>query len=177
MLSMMSVHCLERSQQHFRRSSLVEREHCISGYGMQMLNSLNLLHYLTIRILIIGTILMGTCCERTQLTFARVNTGIGIRYIISVTPVYQSESVHQLKGWQVCCQTTTMLFGLTLTCWVVIVSSLLAFLLLRHSYQERSDDWFRKLALSSSDCRGWLVRTRSCRRILPISHNTSRFCL
>lgn len=62
-------------------------------------------------ILIIGTVLMGSCYERVQMMFARVITGIGIGAITSVTPVYQSEiSAATQRGWQVCCQLTTMLF-------------------------------------------------------------------
>ena len=46
-------------------------------------------------------------------------TGVGIGYITSVTPVYQSEiSKAAQRGWQVCCQLTTMLGGLMLAYWV-----------------------------------------------------------
>ncbi|KAH9926349.1 general substrate transporter [Amylocystis lapponica] len=70
-------------------------------------------------ILIIGTILMGVAFERIQFMVARVVTGIGIGYITSVTPVYQSEiSLPQHRGWQVCCQLTSMLGGLMLAYWI-----------------------------------------------------------
>lgn len=70
-------------------------------------------------ILIIGTILMGSAYERVQFMIARIITGVGIGYITSVTPVYQSEiSKAAQRGWQVCCQLTTMLFGLMLAYWV-----------------------------------------------------------
>ena len=70
-------------------------------------------------ILAIGTILMGSCYERIQMMVARVVTGMGIGYITSVAPVYQSEiSPAAQRGWQVCCQLTTMLFGLMLAYWV-----------------------------------------------------------
>ena len=70
-------------------------------------------------ILIIGTILMGSAFGRAQFMAARILTGIGIGYITSVTPVYQSEvSKAAQRGWQVCCQLTTMLFGLMLAYWV-----------------------------------------------------------
>lgn len=70
-------------------------------------------------ILIVGTVLMGSAYERIQFMFARVITGIGIGYITSVTPVYQSEISHaKQRGWQVCCQLTTMLFGLMLAYWI-----------------------------------------------------------
>jgi len=70
-------------------------------------------------ILIIGTVIMGSAFGRVQFMIARVLTGIGIGYITSVTPVYQSEiSKAAQRGWQVCCQLTTMLFGLMLAYWI-----------------------------------------------------------
>ena len=70
-------------------------------------------------IVIIGAVIMGSALERIQFMFARVITGIGIGYITSVTPVYQSEiSAAAQRGWQVCCQLTTMLFGLMLAYWI-----------------------------------------------------------
>ncbi|CCM05234.1 uncharacterized protein FIBRA_07444 [Fibroporia radiculosa] len=70
-------------------------------------------------ILLIGTILMGSCVERIQMMIARIITGIGIGYITSVTPVYQSEiTLPEHRGWQVCCQLTSMLFGLMLAYWI-----------------------------------------------------------
>ncbi|KZT67898.1 hypothetical protein DAEQUDRAFT_672534 [Daedalea quercina L-15889] len=70
-------------------------------------------------ILLVGVILMGTSYERIQMMFARVITGIGIGYITSVTPVYQSEiTPPQHRGWQLCCQLTSMIGGIVLTYWV-----------------------------------------------------------
>ncbi|KAM0804459.1 general substrate transporter [Usnea florida] len=70
-------------------------------------------------VLIIGTALMTTCFERVQMMFGRVLTGLGIGFITSVTPVYQSEiSPAAQRGWQVCCQLSTMLFGLMLAYWI-----------------------------------------------------------
>lgn len=87
-------------------------------------------------ILIIGSILMATCFERIQMMFGRILTGLGIGFITSgkqndnlfhsfladtevVTPVYQSEiSPAAQRGWQVCCQLSTMLFGLMLAYWI-----------------------------------------------------------
>lgn len=64
-------------------------------------------------ILSVGTIIMGTSFERIQFMVARVITGMGIGFITSVTPVYQSEiSPAAQRGWQVCSQLSTMLFGL-----------------------------------------------------------------
>lgn len=62
---------------------------------------------------------MGTSFERSQMMVARVVTGIGIGYITSVTPVYQSEiSAAAQRGWHVCAQLSTMLFGLFLAYWI-----------------------------------------------------------
>ena len=70
-------------------------------------------------VLIVGTLLMAACYERIQMMFGRVFTGLGIGFITSVTPVYQSEiSSAKQRGWQVCCQLTTMLFGLMLAYWI-----------------------------------------------------------
>lgn len=70
-------------------------------------------------IVIVGAVLMGTSFERIQMMVSRVVTGIGIGYITSVTPVYQSEiSVAAQRGWHVCAQLTTMLFGLMMAYWI-----------------------------------------------------------
>lgn len=70
-------------------------------------------------ILLVGGVIMGSSFERIQFMVARVITGVGIGYITSVTPVYQSEiSSTEQRGWQVCCQLSTMLFGLMLAYWV-----------------------------------------------------------
>jgi MFS family permease len=70
-------------------------------------------------ILLVGAIIMGLVFERIQFMVARVITGVGIGYITSVTPVYQSESsASSQRGWQVCCQLTIMLFGLILAYWI-----------------------------------------------------------
>ena len=62
---------------------------------------------------------MSASFGRIQFMVARVVTGVGIGYITSVTPVYQSEiSTRVQRGWQVCCQLTTMLFGLMLAYWI-----------------------------------------------------------
>ncbi|MCJ1381335.1 hypothetical protein MMC17_004445 [Xylographa soralifera] len=70
-------------------------------------------------ILTVGSIIMGSAFERAQFMVSRIITGIGIGYITSVTPVYQSEiSSAAQRGWQVCCQLTTMLGGLMLAYWI-----------------------------------------------------------
>ena len=70
-------------------------------------------------ILLLGAIIMGSAFGRVQFMVARIITGVGIGYITSVTPVFQSEiSAAAQRGWQVCCQLTTMLFGLMLAYWI-----------------------------------------------------------
>jgi MFS family permease len=65
--------------------------------------------------LLIGSVLMGSSFEQGQFIVGRILTGIGIGIITSVTPVYQSEvSKATHRGWHVCCQLTTLLFGLML---------------------------------------------------------------
>ncbi|OAG42299.1 hypothetical protein AYO21_03467 [Fonsecaea monophora] len=69
--------------------------------------------------LIVGTILMASSYERIQFMVSRICTGIGIGYITSVTPVYQAEiSAAAQRGWQVCCQLSTMLGGLMIAYWI-----------------------------------------------------------
>lgn len=78
------------------------------------------------RTLLFGTFLVfmfGLCMsisrDRIQFGISRTIVGVGIGYITSTTPVYQSEvSRHEQRGWQVCCQLTTMLIGLALAYWV-----------------------------------------------------------
>ncbi len=70
-------------------------------------------------ILIIGTVLMGSAFSRAQFMVARIFTGAGIGYITSVTPVYQSEIAKAAqRGWQVCAQLSTLLFGLMIAYFV-----------------------------------------------------------
>jgi MFS family permease len=70
-------------------------------------------------IVIVGAVLMGSAFERVQFMVGRIVTGVGIGYVTSVTPVYQSEiSAAAQRGWQVCCQLTTLLFGLMLAYWI-----------------------------------------------------------
>jgi len=62
-------------------------------------------------IAIIDAVLMGSAVEQVQFMVARIVT--------CVTPVYQSEiSAAAHRGWRVCCQLTTMLFGLMLAYWI-----------------------------------------------------------
>ena len=53
--------------------------------------------------MIIGAVLMGSAVERVQFMVARIVTGVGIGYVTSVTPVYQSEII---------CRSTEGLAGL-----------------------------------------------------------------
>lgn len=64
-------------------------------------------------LVLIGGILMSTSFTRHEFMASRVIVGVGTGYITSVTPVYQAEiGEHEQRGWQVCCQLTTMLGGL-----------------------------------------------------------------
>ncbi|KAK3936787.1 general substrate transporter [Diplogelasinospora grovesii] len=66
-------------------------------------------------LVVVGGCWMSLAFGRTDFMIARVLVGIGIGYTTSVTPVYQSEiSGSGERGWQVCCQLTTMLGGLLL---------------------------------------------------------------
>lgn len=70
-------------------------------------------------LVMIGGILMSSAFTEAQFIVARIVVGIGIGYCTSSAPVYQSEiSSKQQRGWQVCCQLTTMLGGLMLAYWI-----------------------------------------------------------
>jgi len=70
-------------------------------------------------ILLVGSMIMGCAFERIQFMVGRIITGVGIGFITSVCAVYQAEISSQAqRGWQVCCQLTTMLFGLMLAYWI-----------------------------------------------------------
>ncbi|KAK1751098.1 general substrate transporter [Echria macrotheca] len=63
----------------------------------------------------VGGLGMGLAPDRMWFMATRVVVGVGIGFTTSVTPVYQAEvSAHAQRGWQVCCQLTTMLVGLLL---------------------------------------------------------------
>ncbi|KAJ5757893.1 uncharacterized protein N7511_006587 [Penicillium nucicola] len=67
----------------------------------------------------VGAILMGCCVERIQMIVGRIITGLGIGFLTSVAPVYQSEiCLPTQRGWHLSCQLSTMLFGLMLAYWV-----------------------------------------------------------
>ncbi|MCJ1243679.1 hypothetical protein MMC30_000876 [Trapelia coarctata] len=70
-------------------------------------------------VLTAGSAMMGAAGERVLFMVARVVTGVGVGFITSVTPVYASESgAAAQRGWQVCCQLSTMLVGLMLAYWI-----------------------------------------------------------
>ncbi|CAK7244608.1 MAG: hypothetical protein STHCBS139747_006152 [Sporothrix thermara] len=70
-------------------------------------------------LLIVGCVLMGAAMERIMMMFGRIFTGLGIGYITSVAPVYQSEvCIATQRGWLMCCELTTLLFGLLLAYWI-----------------------------------------------------------
>ncbi|KAL1861349.1 hypothetical protein VTK73DRAFT_7137 [Phialemonium thermophilum] len=70
-------------------------------------------------LLIIGSVLMGAAMERIMMMFGRVFTGLGIGYITSVAPVYQSEVCKPTqRGWMLGCHLSTLLLGLLLAYWI-----------------------------------------------------------
>ncbi|KAJ5353597.1 hypothetical protein N7541_006161 [Penicillium brevicompactum] len=70
-------------------------------------------------LIVIGAILMGCCVERIQFIAGRIVTGLGIGFLTSVAPVYQSEvCLPSQRGWHLSCQLTMMLFGLMLAYWM-----------------------------------------------------------
>lgn len=70
-------------------------------------------------VLTVGAGVMGGARGRAMFMAGRVLTGVGIGYITSVAPVYQAEiGAAAQRGWQVCCQLTTMLVGLMLAYWI-----------------------------------------------------------
>ncbi|KAJ5653462.1 hypothetical protein N7490_000465 [Penicillium lividum] len=70
-------------------------------------------------LIVIGSALMGGCVERVQMMVGRIITGLGIGFLTSVAPVYQSEiCLPSQRGWHLSCQLTTMLFGLMLAYWI-----------------------------------------------------------
>ncbi|CRG88990.1 Sugar transporter STL1 [Talaromyces islandicus] len=67
-------------------------------------------------IVVIGSIFMGTCVERVQMMIGRIVTGVGIGYLMSTAPVYQSEVCSpSQRGWQIGIQVSMMLFGLMIS--------------------------------------------------------------
>ncbi|KAJ5281389.1 hypothetical protein N7478_006761 [Penicillium angulare] len=70
-------------------------------------------------LVVIGSALMGGCVERVLMMVGRTITGLGIGFLTSVAPVYQSEiCLPSQRGWHVSCQLTMMLFGLMLAYWI-----------------------------------------------------------
>ncbi|KAF5008864.1 hypothetical protein FDECE_4888 [Fusarium decemcellulare] len=70
-------------------------------------------------LLIIGSVLMGAAMEQIMMYFGRIFTGLGIGYIVSIAPVYQSEvSEPQHRGWLLACHLSCLLVGLVLAYWI-----------------------------------------------------------
>ncbi|KAJ5403813.1 hypothetical protein N7509_003684 [Penicillium cosmopolitanum] len=70
-------------------------------------------------LIVIGSVLMGASVERVLMIVGRIITGLGIGFLTSVAPVYQSEiCLPSQRGWHLCCQLTMMLFGLMLAYWI-----------------------------------------------------------
>ncbi|KAJ5934689.1 hypothetical protein N7466_004236 [Penicillium verhagenii] len=70
-------------------------------------------------LIVVGSALMAGAVERVQMMVGRIIAGLGIGYLTSVAPVYQSEiCLPSQRGWHMSCQLTTMLFGLMLAYWI-----------------------------------------------------------
>lgn len=69
--------------------------------------------------MIIGALLQATSYERVQMVIARVVSGIGMGFINSTVPVFQSEfSPKAVRGLYVCMQLSTLNFGICMTYWI-----------------------------------------------------------
>ncbi|KKA24854.1 hypothetical protein T310_1122 [Rasamsonia emersonii CBS 393.64] len=70
-------------------------------------------------IMIVGAILQATAYSRAQLIVGRIVSGIGMGFINSTTPVFQSEfSPQGSRGVFVCMQISTLNFGIMLVYWI-----------------------------------------------------------
>ncbi|KAL1964896.1 hypothetical protein VTN77DRAFT_6249 [Rasamsonia byssochlamydoides] len=70
-------------------------------------------------IMIVGAILQATSYSRAQLIVGRIVSGIGMGFINSTTPVFQSEfSPQGSRGIFVCMQISTLNFGVMLVYWI-----------------------------------------------------------
>lgn len=70
-------------------------------------------------IMIIGALLQATAYSRAHMVVARVVSGIGMGFINSTVPVFQSEfSPKAGRGLYVCMQLSTLNFGILLAYWI-----------------------------------------------------------
>ncbi|KAF7125704.1 hypothetical protein CNMCM5793_001997 [Aspergillus hiratsukae] len=70
-------------------------------------------------VMIIGAILQATSYSREQLTVGRIVSGLGMGFINSTTPVFQSEfSPQATRGMFVCMQISCLNFGVMLVYWI-----------------------------------------------------------
>ncbi|KAK6371803.1 uncharacterized protein PV06_08400 [Exophiala oligosperma] len=70
-------------------------------------------------IMIVGAILQATAFSRVHLIIARVVSGVGMGFINSTVPVFQSEySPKASRGLYVCMQLSTLNFGIFLAYWI-----------------------------------------------------------
>lgn len=69
--------------------------------------------------MIIGALLQATAYTRTHMIVARVVSGVGMGFINSTVPVFQSEfSPKATRGLYVCMQLSTLNFGIFLAYWI-----------------------------------------------------------
>ena len=70
-------------------------------------------------IMIIGALLQATAYTRAHMVVARVVSGVGMGFINSTVPVFQSEySPKASRGLYVCMQLSTLNFGIFLVYWI-----------------------------------------------------------
>jgi len=70
-------------------------------------------------IMIIGALLQATAYTRAHLIVARIVSGVGMGFINSTVPVFQSEfSPKATRGLYVCMQLSTLNFGIFLAYWI-----------------------------------------------------------
>jgi MFS family permease len=75
--------------------------------------------FIGVIIMIIGALLQSTAYSRAHMVVARVVSGIGMGFINSTVPVFQSEfSPKAGRGLYVCMQLSTLNFGILLAYWI-----------------------------------------------------------
>ena len=75
--------------------------------------------FIGVIIMIIGALLQATAYSRAHMVVARVVSGIGMGFINSTVPVFQSEfSPKAGRGLFVCMQLSTLNFGILLAYWI-----------------------------------------------------------
>ncbi|TFK49224.1 putative sugar transporter [Heliocybe sulcata] len=70
-------------------------------------------------ILILGTIVQATSYGRAQMIVGRIITGVGMGFITSTVPIYQSETtVASSRGRMIAVQLSTLIVGIVIAYWI-----------------------------------------------------------